>query len=160
MCLRHALSIQHLLAAWEWRLISVWVHGVELTAPVEKAATGPVEKAVRTLEKAVADGRRGGDGDGGRRATVLGRGGDVVCVGTQMSWRTPRWHGRVRSRRCGIEASKCWKPSGERKCLSVGEDTTIGLLGQCRSLGTGASEPNAFSTTFPYKYNFSMLTLF
>jgi hypothetical protein len=91
MCLRHELSVQHLLAAWEWRLDSVWVHGVELTVPVENAATSPVEKAIRALEKAAANGRRGGDGgrqaaatgwrcngDGGRRATALGRGGDVV----------------------------------------------------------------------------------
>jgi hypothetical protein len=68
-----------------------------------------------------------------------------------MSWRMPRQRGGVQSRRCGTEAYKCWKLSGERKCPSVAEDTTVvGLLGWCRSPRTGASgRLDALSTTFP-----------
>jgi hypothetical protein len=64
--------------------------GVELAAPMKKAATGPVEKtatdlaraviapvekAVRALEKAVVG--LWHDGDGGRRAITLRHGGDA-----------------------------------------------------------------------------------
>ena len=62
---------------------------------VEKVATNlartviaPVEKTVRTLENAAVGWGR--DGDGGKRAAVLGRGGDAGQRAlTRMSWRTP-----------------------------------------------------------------------
>jgi hypothetical protein len=84
------LSVQHLLAAWEWRLVGVVVFtgveiasGAELAASVEKAATrpvqkattdlvravtAPVEKAVHALEKTTTDGRCGGEMDEGRQS--------------------------------------------------------------------------------------------
>ena len=51
--------------------------GAELTAPVEKAMTGSWRRLqwVRALEKPAVGGKRGGEG--GRRAAVLWRGGDV-----------------------------------------------------------------------------------
>jgi hypothetical protein len=76
-----------------------------------------VEKAVRALEKAATDRRR--DRDGGRQTAVVGtmemeeggrpRSGAVEMLVTALQ------NGSV----------ECWKPSGERKRLSVGEDTTV-----------------------------------
>jgi hypothetical protein len=152
------------------------VGGAELAASVENATTGPVEnammdleraiaalveKADRALEKAMADGRRsrdGGrravemgwkrDGDGERRAATLGRDGDV-------SWQAHGCYGErrggVRSGRCRIVAFECWKPFGEWKRSSVGEDRTVGPLGWCRSPQMVASgRLDAFSIAFPY----------
>jgi hypothetical protein len=65
--------------------------GAELTAPVEKATTGLVEKAT-------AGGRR--SGEGGRPAAALERGGDVSWRSKGAMEREARWprrHDRARS---------------------------------------------------------------
>jgi hypothetical protein len=120
--------------------------GAELAARVEKvttdlaqAITAPVEKVGHTLEKAVADKRRGRDGgrqaaaagwrrdgDGGRRVTALGRGGDA-------SQRALRCRGE---RRGG--AKECGHGATEPKHLSVGsllENRSIRVLETIRLLG-------------------------
>jgi hypothetical protein len=48
-------------------------------------------------------------------------------------------HGGVWSRRRKTEAFECWKPSGDRKCPSVEEDSTVGPSGWFLGLQTGAS---------------------
>jgi hypothetical protein len=68
--------------------------GAELTAPMEKAATDPVEKATAGLRAGEAHGRRGAQWRG-RRATMLQRGGDAGRRSGGTMEREARWRGGV-----------------------------------------------------------------
>jgi hypothetical protein len=98
-----------LLATWEWSLVSVWnstftgvelAGGVELAAPVEKAATGPVKK--------VTAGRSGEDGprvvEGHDRYGEEGHDGSLGWRRQTARWRRPRWIG------CAMERAEDGQP--------------------------------------------------